>query len=213
MCAKFLENLWKKLDRLYVILTDRQASRKEERKRGREEGRKEDRKGGREEERKGGREEGRKDRKRGREEEGKTGREEERKRGREEERKGGRQEEREKKERKKERQKERKREFHYEAHPQRRDLAHINAGKTTVSERMLKHAGMTRVMGSVDDGDTVMDFMDQRERGITINSAAISFSRPNAVGAEPTVPETIFNLIDTPGHVDFTLRWSAPFST
>eukprot|EP00946_MAST-07B_sp_MAST-7B-sp1_P005412 g5412.t1 len=76
-------------------------------------------------------------------------------------------------------------------------LAHIDAGKTTVTERMLYYAGMTRVIGSVDSGDTVMDFMPQeRERGITINSAAISFQWG----------EHHVNLIDTPGHVDFTFE-------
>ena len=56
-------------------------------------------------------------------------------------------------------------------------IAHIDAGKTTTTERMLLLAGATRAAGEVDAGDTVMDFMEQeRERGITINSAAISFA-------------------------------------
>eukprot|EP00123_Amoebidium_parasiticum_P003501 comp14806_c0_seq1/m.11252 comp14806_c0_seq1/g.11252 ORF comp14806_c0_seq1/g.11252 comp14806_c0_seq1/m.11252 type:complete len:750 (-) comp14806_c0_seq1:162-2411(-) len=76
-------------------------------------------------------------------------------------------------------------------------MAHIDAGKTTTSERMLFYSGFTRNLGDVDDGDTVLDYMKQeRERGITINSAAITFN-----WAEHTV-----NLIDTPGHVDFTVE-------
>ena len=76
-------------------------------------------------------------------------------------------------------------------------LAHIDAGKTTLTERMLHYAGITRILGSVDSGDTVMDFMPQeRERGITINSAAISFQWN----------QHHINLIDTPGHVDFTFE-------
>lgn len=76
-------------------------------------------------------------------------------------------------------------------------IAHIDAGKTTTSERMLYYSGFTRKMGDVDDGDTVMDYWTQeRERGITINSAAISF---------PWKHHTI-TLIDTPGHVDFTFE-------
>ncbi|XP_063933659.1 ribosome-releasing factor 2, mitochondrial-like isoform X2 [Zophobas morio] len=76
-------------------------------------------------------------------------------------------------------------------------MAHIDAGKTTTTERMLFYSGVIKHIGDVDDGDTVMDFMDQeRERGITINSAAITL---------PWKGHTI-NLIDTPGHVDFTME-------
>lgn len=76
-------------------------------------------------------------------------------------------------------------------------LAHIDHGKTTLTERMLFYSGELASIGEVHDGDTVMDYMDQeRERGITINSAAISL---------PWNGHTI-NLIDTPGHVDFTLE-------
>lgn len=73
-------------------------------------------------------------------------------------------------------------------------IAHIDAGKTTTVERMLFHAGITRRIGNVDRGDTVMDYLPQeRERGITITAAAITFPwRRHQV-----------NLIDTPGHVDF----------
>mmetsp|Transcript_9240 Transcript_9240/g.14995 ORF Transcript_9240/g.14995 Transcript_9240/m.14995 type:complete len:749 (+) Transcript_9240:89-2335(+) len=76
-------------------------------------------------------------------------------------------------------------------------LAHIDAGKTTVTERMLFFCGEVNSTGEVHDGDTVMDYLDQeRERGITINSAATTFKWR----------ESIFNLIDTPGHVDFTVE-------
>uniref|UniRef100_A0A8C4QUS0 GTP dependent ribosome recycling factor mitochondrial 2 n=1 Tax=Eptatretus burgeri TaxID=7764 RepID=A0A8C4QUS0_EPTBU len=76
-------------------------------------------------------------------------------------------------------------------------MAHIDAGKTTTTERMLYYAGYTRSMGDVDDGDTVTDFMAQeRERGITIQSAAVTFHWH----------DHRINLIDTPGHVDFTME-------
>ncbi|XP_061071665.1 ribosome-releasing factor 2, mitochondrial isoform X2 [Conger conger] len=76
-------------------------------------------------------------------------------------------------------------------------MAHIDAGKTTTTERMLYYSGYTRALGDVDDGDTVTDFMVQeRERGITIQSAAVTFDWN----------EHRINLIDTPGHVDFTLE-------
>uniref|UniRef100_A0AAR2JTK6 Elongation factor G2 n=1 Tax=Pygocentrus nattereri TaxID=42514 RepID=A0AAR2JTK6_PYGNA len=76
-------------------------------------------------------------------------------------------------------------------------MAHIDAGKTTTTERMLYYSGYTRALGDVDDGDTVTDYMAQeRERGITIQSAAVTFDWK----------EYRINLIDTPGHVDFTLE-------
>uniref|UniRef100_A0A8B9L567 Tr-type G domain-containing protein n=1 Tax=Astyanax mexicanus TaxID=7994 RepID=A0A8B9L567_ASTMX len=76
-------------------------------------------------------------------------------------------------------------------------MAHIDAGKTTTTERMLYYSGYTRALGDVDDGDTVTDYMAQeRERGITIQSAAVTFDWK----------EHRVNLIDTPGHVDFTLE-------
>ncbi|XP_072462450.1 ribosome-releasing factor 2, mitochondrial isoform X1 [Notamacropus eugenii] len=76
-------------------------------------------------------------------------------------------------------------------------MAHIDAGKTTTTERMLYYSGYTRSLGDVDDGDTVTDFMAQeRERGITIQSAAVTFDWKGYR----------VNLIDTPGHVDFTLE-------
>jgi elongation factor G len=74
-------------------------------------------------------------------------------------------------------------------------MAHIDAGKTTVSERILYYTGKTYKMGEVHDGTAVMDYLEEeQQRGITITSAAT------------TCPwkEWIFNLIDTPGHVDFT---------
>ena len=75
--------------------------------------------------------------------------------------------------------------------------AHIDAGKTTLSERILFYTGLTHRMGEVHDGNTVMDWMIQeRERGITITSAATTcFWRDHQI-----------NLIDTPGHVDFTVE-------
>jgi elongation factor G len=75
--------------------------------------------------------------------------------------------------------------------------AHIDAGKTTCTERMLLFSGAIARAGEVHDGDTVTDYMIQeRERGITIKAAAISFGWKNYM----------FNLIDTPGHVDFTME-------
>ncbi|HCI86151.1 MAG TPA: elongation factor G, partial [Dehalococcoidia bacterium] len=74
-------------------------------------------------------------------------------------------------------------------------IAHIDAGKTTVTERVLFFTGETYKIGNIDEGTTVMDFMSlERERGITIGSAAT-----NAQWAGHQV-----NIIDTPGHVDFT---------
>jgi len=76
-------------------------------------------------------------------------------------------------------------------------VAHIDAGKTTTSERILFFTGVTHKMGEVHDGQAVMDFMQQeQERGITITSAAITTEwRKHQI-----------NLIDTPGHIDFTLE-------
>jgi elongation factor G len=76
-------------------------------------------------------------------------------------------------------------------------MAHIDAGKTTTSERILFYAGAVHKMGEVHYGTAVMDFMEQeRERGITISSAATHFQWRDCQ----------FNLIDTPGHVDFTVE-------
>ena len=74
-------------------------------------------------------------------------------------------------------------------------IAHIDAGKTTVTERVLFFTGRTHKIGSIDDGTAVMDFMDlERERGITIGSAATATEWKDYQ----------VNIIDTPGHVDFT---------
>ena len=76
-------------------------------------------------------------------------------------------------------------------------IAHIDAGKTTVTERILYFTGRTYKIGEVHDGTTVMDYMDQeRERGITITAAATS-AQWN---------DHLINIIDTPGHVDFTVE-------
>ena len=84
-------------------------------------------------------------------------------------------------------------------------IAHIDAGKTTVSERILFYTGMTHKIGEVHEGDTVTDWMEQeRERGITITAAAITcFWNPTYMGADIS-KKVRFNIIDTPGHIDFT---------
>lgn len=83
-------------------------------------------------------------------------------------------------------------------------IAHIDAGKTTTTERILFYTGRTYKIGDIDEGTTVTDWMEQeRERGITIVSAAITtFWIPK--GGPFKDQETRINLIDTPGHVDFT---------
>jgi elongation factor G len=83
-------------------------------------------------------------------------------------------------------------------------IAHIDAGKTTTTERILYYTGKTYKIGDIDEGNTVMDWMDQeRERGITIVSAATTafWSRSTSEGKEDSYR---INIIDTPGHVDFT---------
>jgi elongation factor G len=76
-------------------------------------------------------------------------------------------------------------------------MAHIDAGKTTTTERILFYTGIIHRIGEVDDGNTVMDWMQQeRERGITITSAAITTEWKGVR----------INIIDTPGHVDFTIE-------
>ena len=84
-------------------------------------------------------------------------------------------------------------------------IAHIDAGKTTTTERILFYTGKTYKIGDIDEGDTQMDWMDQeRERGITIVSAATTtFWTPILKGAN-IKEDCRFNIIDTPGHVDFT---------
>ena len=82
--------------------------------------------------------------------------------------------------------------------------AHIDAGKTTTTERILYYTGVVHKIGEVHDGNAVTDFMEQeRERGITITSAAISCQWENQVGPFAGIKHQI-NIIDTPGHVDFT---------
>ena len=84
-------------------------------------------------------------------------------------------------------------------------IAHIDAGKTTTTERILYYTGITHKIGSVDEGTTITDWMDQeRERGITITSAATTcFWTPKDL-AEKGEKEYQINIIDTPGHIDFT---------
>ncbi len=84
-------------------------------------------------------------------------------------------------------------------------IAHIDAGKTTTTERVLFYTGISHKIGNIDDGDTVMDWMDQeRERGITITSAATTcFWIPSYRNQDPNYEHRI-NIIDTPGHIDFT---------
>ncbi|OGY99282.1 MAG: translation elongation factor G [Candidatus Liptonbacteria bacterium RIFCSPLOWO2_01_FULL_52_25] len=86
-------------------------------------------------------------------------------------------------------------------------IAHIDAGKTTVSERVLFYTGVSHKIGEVHTGDTVMDWMEQeRERGITITSAATTaFWTPTHHKGDKKFAHMI-NLIDTPGHIDFTVE-------
>src|SRR6187431_1761501 len=82
--------------------------------------------------------------------------------------------------------------------------AHIDAGKTTTTERILFYSGAVHKMGEVHEGTTVTDWMEQeRERGITITAAAISCAWNASWGPWKGIKQRI-NIIDTPGHVDFT---------
>jgi len=83
-------------------------------------------------------------------------------------------------------------------------MAHIDAGKTTTTERILFYTGLSHKLGEVHDGNAIMDWMEQeQERGITITSAATTtFWR----GMDQSRPEYRINIIDTPGHVDFTIE-------
>lgn len=90
-------------------------------------------------------------------------------------------------------------------------IAHIDAGKTTVSERILFYTGMSHKIGEVHDGQAIMDWMEQeRERGITITSAATTcFWTPTDLKTTENAKqdhEHRINLIDTPGHIDFTVE-------
>ena len=83
-------------------------------------------------------------------------------------------------------------------------MAHIDAGKTTTSERILFYTGKNHKLGEVHDGAATMDWMEQeQERGITITSAATTAFWK---GMDKSLPEHRFNIIDTPGHVDFTIE-------
>lgn len=83
-------------------------------------------------------------------------------------------------------------------------MAHIDAGKTTTTERVLFYTGISHKIGEVHEGAAVMDWMDQeRERGITITSAATT---THWRGMDGQYPEHRINIIDTPGHVDFTIE-------
>ncbi|NJK71033.1 MAG: elongation factor G [Thermales bacterium] len=87
-------------------------------------------------------------------------------------------------------------------------IAHIDAGKTTFTERVLLYTGVTHKIGEVHDGEATMDWMEQeQERGITITSAATTcfWQAPDWV-YEDGDKTTRFNIIDTPGHVDFTVE-------
>jgi elongation factor G len=86
-------------------------------------------------------------------------------------------------------------------------VAHVDAGKTTTSERVLFYTGMSHKIGEVHDGATVTDWMEQeRERGITITAAAIScnWSKTEVADRKDKSQMYTFNIIDTPGHIDFT---------
>ena len=83
-------------------------------------------------------------------------------------------------------------------------MAHIDAGKTTTTERILFYTGISHKIGEVHDGAAVMDWMEQeQERGITITSAATTCFWK---GMDQTYPEYRINIIDTPGHIDFTIE-------
>ncbi|KAI1775175.1 P-loop containing nucleoside triphosphate hydrolase protein [Hypoxylon cercidicola] len=83
-------------------------------------------------------------------------------------------------------------------------IAHVDAGKTTTTEQMLYNCRALKHAGNVDHGDTVTDFLPmERQRGITIQSAAITFSWPLKERLNLDGQQYVINLIDTPGHVDF----------
>ncbi|MCL2472321.1 MAG: GTP-binding protein, partial [Treponema sp.] len=85
-------------------------------------------------------------------------------------------------------------------------MAHIDAGKTTTTERILYYTGKSHRIGEVDDGEAIMDWMEQEQkRGITIQSAATTtYWRRTENGVQGSGPLYQINIIDTPGHVDFT---------
>ena len=86
-------------------------------------------------------------------------------------------------------------------------VAHVDAGKTTTSERVLFYTGSQHKIGEVHEGETTTDWMEQeRERGITITAAAITcfWTRTNEPDKKDKAKKYRFNVIDTPGHIDFT---------
>ncbi len=86
-------------------------------------------------------------------------------------------------------------------------VAHVDAGKTTTSERVLFYTGSQHKIGEVHEGETTTDWMEQeRERGITITAAAITcfWTKSNEPDKKDTAKKYRFNVIDTPGHIDFT---------
>jgi elongation factor G len=88
-------------------------------------------------------------------------------------------------------------------------IAHIDAGKTTTSERVLFYTGSQHKIGEVHEGETTTDWMEQeRERGITITAAAITcfWTQSTEPDKKDTEKKTRFNVIDTPGHIDFTVE-------
>ncbi|HEY5383187.1 MAG TPA: GTP-binding protein, partial [Candidatus Paceibacterota bacterium] len=88
-------------------------------------------------------------------------------------------------------------------------IAHIDAGKTTTSERVLYYTGSQHKIGEVHEGETTTDWMEQeRERGITITAAAVTcfWTRTNEPDKKTASKKYRFNIIDTPGHIDFTVE-------
>src|ERR1035437_2188198 len=86
-------------------------------------------------------------------------------------------------------------------------IAHIDAGKTTTTERVLFYTGVSHKIGEVHDGETTTDWMEQeRERGITITSAAITCFWTPTYATNDKNKKHRFNIIDTPGHIDFTVE-------
>jgi elongation factor G len=86
-------------------------------------------------------------------------------------------------------------------------IAHIDAGKTTTSERVLYYTGMSHKIGEVHDGEATTDWMEQeKERGITITSAAVTCFWTPTYALSDKSKKTRFNIIDTPGHIDFTVE-------
>ena len=86
-------------------------------------------------------------------------------------------------------------------------IAHIDAGKTTTSERILFYTGISHKIGEVHEGDTIMDWMEQeRERGITITAAATTAYWSPTDAKDKEAEKVKLNIIDTPGHIDFTIE-------